>query len=66
MDRAGYNDEPRTPSMKHIQTLVGKPGQFGEDVILSSESYHQWYVGVCESSSVMSLPIDIAIGPEED
>jgi hypothetical protein len=66
MDGTGYDDEPRTPSMKHIQTLVRKSRQLGEDVILSSQPYHQRYVGVCQSSSVMSLPVDIAIGPEED
>lgn len=65
MNRTGYNDEPRTPTMKHVQTLVCKPRQFGEHVILPSQPYDQRNIGVCKPSSMMSLPVDITVGAEE-
>ena len=51
--------------MKHVQTLVCKSRQFGEDIVLPSQPYDQRYIGVCKPSSMMSLPVDITVGAEE-
>lgn len=62
----GDDDEPRTPPMKHIQTLVRESSEFREHVVLARKTNDQGYIGVCQASSVMCLPVDISLGAEKD
>jgi hypothetical protein len=66
MDGTHYNDEPCTPSMKYIQALISESSHFRDNIILPSQSNDKGYIGIYQSGSMMSLPVDISRGPEED
>jgi hypothetical protein len=52
--------------MKYIQALISESSHFRNNIILPSQPNDKGYIGIYESGSMMSLPVDISRGAEEN